>query len=174
MLVPRCSIVLIFVPHRHVVHIKNTMEEKMSVQPIPNGNNAVSPYLVVSDAKALLQFVKEGLGATEKEVHMQDGVVMHAEVTIGDSVIMIGSMPEGSAAFRSMVHIYTEDCDDLYQRAVQAGGVSIREPRDEFYGNRTAAVRDAFGNEWWIATHTEEVSEAEMQKRIAAMTASSE
>lgn len=144
----------------------------MSVQPIPNGNNTVSPYLVVPDAKALVEFLKEGLGATEKEVSIHNGAIMHAEVTIGDSVIMIGSMPEGTDSFRSMVHIYTEDCDALYNRAVQAGGVSIREPKDEFYGNRTAGVRDAFGNEWWIATHIEEVTNEEIQQRMAAMMAS--
>lgn len=141
----------------------------MSVKPIPDGNNAVSPYLVAENAKALLDFVKEGLGATEKEVSMHDGVVMHAEVVIGDSVIMIGSLLEGSDTFRSMLHIYTEDCDAMYNRALQAGATSVREPHDEFYGNRTAGVNDAFGNQWWIATHIEDVTEEEMRQRMAAM-----
>ena len=141
----------------------------MSIAAIPKGNNQVSPYLVVENAKVMLEFVKKAFGAQEKEVFtMPDGTVMHCEVKIGDSVIMIGTTSPETEPMKSMIHIYTEDCDAMYQQALEAGAVSVRELEDQFYGDRSGGVADPYGNFWWIATHIEDVSPEEMNKRVAA------
>jgi uncharacterized glyoxalase superfamily protein PhnB len=90
---------------------------------------------------------------------------MHAEVIIGDSVIMMGEAGEVNPPVPAMLYLYLEDCDAAYQRALAAGAVSLQEPKDEFYGDRTAAVKDAFGNQWWMATRIEEVSAEELERR---------
>ena len=136
----------------------------------PTGNNSVSPYLVVRDARALLEFVKKAFDAREKEaLSTPDGTMMHCEVVIGDSVIMIGTAPPDMEPTNSMIHIYTEDCDAMYKHAILAGAVSVQEPRDQFYGDRNSGVADQFGNYWWIATHIEDVSSEEIADRMAAM-----
>jgi PhnB protein len=93
---------------------------------------------------------------------------MHAEVRIGDSVVMMGEPADESSLMPGMIHLYVDDVDTTYQRALQAGATSLREPEDQFYGDRSAGVRDAFGNVWWIATHKEDVSPEEMKRRAQA------
>ena len=113
----------------------------------------MSPYIVVkSGIETLLDFTKKVFDA--EEVHLSkrpDGSVMHAEVRIGDSIVMMGQSPEGKQ-FPAMLHLYLEDVDGIYRRAIEAGAKSLREPADQSYGDRTGAVEDAFGNQWWIAT----------------------
>src|SRR6266540_5082205 len=94
---------------------------------------------------------------------------MQAEMSIGDSVIMLGDASPEVEATRSSTHLYVDDVDAVYERARRAGGESLREPQDQFYGDRSAGVRDHFGNQWWLATHVEDVSMEEMQRRQAAM-----
>jgi PhnB protein len=134
----------------------------------PDGYANVTPYLVVSDAGKLLDFVKEAFGAKEK-VRMPGpgGTVAHAEFEIGDSVVMTGTNP--SDLFPAMLYVYVDDADATYKKALAAGGTSTEEPNDTFYGDRRAEVRDPWGNRWSIATHIEDVSEEEMQKRLSAM-----
>jgi uncharacterized glyoxalase superfamily protein PhnB len=135
------------------------------VKPVPEGYHTVIPYIVVPDVAKLIDFAKQAFGATEVNVsRLPDGSVMHAEIKIGDSIIMMGQ--SGTMTFLAMLHLYMEDVDAVYQRAIQAGGKSLREPTDQFYGDRSAAVEDAFGNQWWIATHVEDVSPEEMERRM--------
>jgi len=119
----------------------------------PAGHAAVSPYLVVSSALPLLDFAARVFDAREVRRHTEpDGRIRHAELRIGDSIIMVGERP-GAAATPVYVHVYVPDVDQTYQRALAAGAESIAEPRDQDYGDRTAGVADPSGTTWWIGTH---------------------
>jgi uncharacterized glyoxalase superfamily protein PhnB len=141
----------------------------MAVKPIPDGYHTITPYLIVENVAQLIDFVKQAFDA--EEIHrttLPDGAIMHAEVRIGDSAVMMGQtrgmVPSMTAAF----YLYVNDTDAVYQRALQAGATSIMEPADQFYGDRNAGVKDMAGNQWWIATHIEDVSPEELQKRAEA------
>jgi PhnB protein len=138
------------------------------VQKKPEGYRNVTPYLTVSDAAKLIDFLKEAFGATEK-VRMPGpgGTVAHAEVEIGDSIVMMGTNPND--LFPAMLYIYVDDADATYRKALAAGATSHEEPNDTFYGDRRAEVRDQFGNRWSIATHIEDVPPDEMDRRMKAM-----
>jgi PhnB protein len=138
----------------------------MTIKPIPDGYHAVTPYLVVDGAETLLDFVKKAFGADET-VRMPgpDGRIGHAEVKIGDSIVMLGDAWEEAPARPSTLHLYVVDSDATYNLALEAGGESVREPEDQFYGDRMAGVRDPVGNTWWISTHVEDVSDDEMRRR---------
>lgn len=145
----------------------------MAVKPIPDGYHAVTPYLVVNGAAKLIDFLKEVFGA-EEAVRMGDETIMHAELRLGDSAIMLSDANPEFPARSAMIYVYVPDTDAAYGRAVAAGARSTREPANEFYGDRSAGVEDAFGNYWWIATHIEDVPAEEMERRAAeAMQASS-
>ncbi|MGH2789141.1 MAG: VOC family protein [Actinomycetota bacterium] len=137
----------------------------MAVKPIPDGYHSVTPYLIVQGADKVIDFLKQAFAA-EETVRMTapDGSIGHAEVRIGDSAVMMGEAA-GQSPMPGSIHLYVEDCDAAYQRALEAGATSVREPADQFYGDRMAGVRDPVGNQWWIATHIEDVSESEMAKR---------
>ena len=144
----------------------------MGVNPIPEGYRTVTPYLVVEGAATVLDFVKQAFGAEEKfRMEAPDGKIGHAEAQIGDSMVMLGDAGEEHPAMPAMIHLYVDDCDATYERALAAGATSEREPTDQFYGDRSAGVRDSAGNLWWIATHVEDVPEEEMAKRIEEATA---
>jgi PhnB protein len=133
------------------------MATTTKVKAVPEGHHTVCPYIVVSGVAKLIDFAKQVFGATEVHVSKRpDGSVMHAEIRIGDSIIMMGE-GAGIKAFPAMLHLYLEDVDAVYQRAIQAGAKSVREPADQPYGDRTGGVEDAFGNQWWIATHIQDV-----------------
>ncbi len=144
----------------------------MTVQPIPDGYHTVTPYLTVDGADTLLAFVKQAFGA-EETVMMpsHDGTIGHAEVTIGDSVVMMGEAAgsDQGVAMPASIFLYVADADATYRRAIDAGGISLREPTDQFYGDRMAGVRDPVGNQWWIATHIEDVPPEEMARRVEAL-----
>jgi uncharacterized glyoxalase superfamily protein PhnB len=98
-----------------------------------------------------------------------DGTVQHAEVRIGDSVVMMGE-PQGEVQPRPVnLYLYVEDVDAVYLRAIQAGAKSIGEPKDQFYGDRSGGVEDPSGNTWYIATHVEDVEPEEFKRRVAAL-----
>lgn len=144
------------------------MATATKVKAVPEGYHTVCPYIVVSGVSKLIDFVKQVFGATEVYVSRRpDGTVGHAEVKIGDSIVMMG---EGAniKSFPAMLHLYMEDCDAVYRRAMEAGAKSVREPSDQPYGDRTAGVEDAFGNQWYIATHIEDVSSEELEWRMKA------
>jgi PhnB protein len=141
----------------------------MAVRAIPEGYHAVTPYLVGPDVAGLLKFLAAAFGATETE-HVTDpgGTVRHAEVQIGDSRVMMGEPSGDYAPMPAMLQLYVEDVDAVYQRALRAGGASIEEPADQFYGDRRGGVRDPSGNQWWISTRKENLSHEEIARRAAA------
>jgi PhnB protein len=142
----------------------------MAVKYKPEGHHTITSYLVVKDAAGLIEFIKQAFDGVElSRTELPDGQIMHAEVRIGDSPLMIGGSNEKFPPFPGMLHLYIEDSDAFYRRALQAGAISLREPEDQFYGDRISGVADPFGNQWWLATHIEDVSPEEMQRRMEAM-----
>ena len=147
-----------------------TAATKGTVQPIPTGVHTVTPYLVVEGVPKLIDFLKQAFGAEERfRMARPDGGVAHAEVKIGDSIVMIGEAMGEWKAKPCSLYLYVEAVDAVYQRAIQAGGTSVGEPKVQFYGDRTAGVLDPCGNHWGIATHVEDVAAEEIAKRFAAM-----
>jgi PhnB protein len=137
-----------------------------TVNPIPVGYHTLTPFIMAKQADKLIDFIKSAFGGTVITLHKTpDGNVMHAEIRIGDSRLMLSEATDKYPAMPAMIYLYTEDCDDVYQKAIQAGGTSLREPTTEFYGDRSCGVQDFAGNQWWIATHVEDVSPEEMQHR---------
>jgi uncharacterized glyoxalase superfamily protein PhnB len=129
----------------------------------------VTPYLVVADVARLLQFVQAAFDAKVTERHDRpDGTVMHAEVRIGDSIVMMGGANDKKAPMPSMLYIYVQDTDAVYAKGIRAGATSLLAPMDQFYGDRNAGLLDPSGNQWWIATHVEDVAPDEMARRAAA------
>jgi PhnB protein len=144
----------------------------MAVRPIPEGYRSVTPYLIVEGAAELIDFMREAFAAEQRfRMDAPGGSVAHAEVTIGDSVVMVADATGEWPASRSTLHLYVEDCDTVYRRAVDAGATAVREPRDEFYGDRSGCARDPAGNAWWIVTHVEDVPEDELARRAEAWAA---
>jgi PhnB protein len=155
----------------------------MSVKAKPDGYHTATPYLVVDNAAAALDFYRKAFGAEESSRFEHDGKVLHAEIRIGDSPIMLGeAMPE--MGYRSpkaiggtpvSLMLYVADADKDFARAVAAGAEASSPVQDQFYGDRTGKIVDPFGHIWNIATHKEDVAPAEMQRRfqemIAGMTA---
>ena len=138
----------------------------MSVNPIPEGYHTVTPYIVVDDVDRLLDFLNAAFDATEKErVPSQDGRTGHAEVTIGDSYVMMGRAQEGFPALPCSLYLYVADADATYAQALAAGATSVQEPVDMFYGDRNAGVKDPAGNTWMIATHQENLTPEELAER---------
>jgi uncharacterized glyoxalase superfamily protein PhnB len=142
----------------------------MAVKPIPDGYHTVTPYLVVRGAAKTIEFAKKAFGAemVEQPVTRPDGTIMHAEFKIGDSRVMISDASEQHPPMQSMLHLYVPNVDAVYQRAVAAGGTSVMEPMDQFYGDRSGGVKDPAGNQWFIGTHKEDVSPQELKKRAEA------
>jgi PhnB protein len=158
-----------------------------SVKPIPEGYHSITPYLIISNAAEAIEFYKKAFGAEEIfRMAGPDGKIGHAEIKIGNSIIMLGDeCPEMS--YRSVqtmggspvgLLIYLEDVDTAFQRAVDAGAKISRPLKDQFYGDRMGSVSDPFGFEWSLGTHIEDVAPEEMSRRVeeemARMTASAE
>jgi len=143
----------------------------MAVKPIPDGYHSVTPYLVVQGAAKLLDFLKQAFAAQELHRPMlrPDGTIMHAEVRVGDSVVMMGEPMGEHTPMPGSLYLYVPDVDAVYKRALQAGATSLTEPADQFYGDRSAGVTDPVGNRWWIATHKEDVAPEEIAQRAAAL-----
>lgn len=139
----------------------------MAVKPIPDGFHSVTPYLIVDGADRLIDFMKQVFGAEEQFRMDSPQGIGHAEVRIGDSVIMLSDANDQTPPRTTMLHIYLPDVDAAYQRALKAAAKSVREPADQFYGDRSAGVEDEFGNQWWLATHVEDVPPDEMERRAS-------
>lgn len=136
-----------------------------NVKPIPEGYHTLTPYLVVEDAGKVADFLKAAFGAKENHrTTAPNGSVMHANVTIGDSRVMLGGAP-GQKPVPAMLYLYVNDADAVYARAIEAGAVPVMPPANQFYGDRNAMVKDPGGNSWCIATHVEDVSSEEMDRR---------
>ena len=149
-------------------------------QPIPEGYPRVTPYLHVDGAAAAIDFYRSVLGATERmRMPMPGDRIGHAELDIGDSVIMLadespdmGALgPKTVGGTPVSLHVYVEDVDAVFERAIQAGAKALRPVEERFYGDRTGAFEDPFGHRWDIATHVEDVPPDEMERRMAEMAA---
>ena len=139
------------------------------VNPIPEAYGSVTPYLVVEGAEGLMKFLQDTFGATIRGGDVMrgpDGRIGHAEVEIGDSIVMLADVPPDGEAMRAMLNVYVEDCDATFKKALAAGAESMREPEDQFYGDRTGGIRDKWGNQWYVSTHIEDVSPEEMERRV--------
>jgi uncharacterized glyoxalase superfamily protein PhnB len=142
----------------------------MAVKPVPDGYHTVTPYLTVRGAPKVIDFLKQAFGAelSHEPIKRPDGTIMHAQVTIGDSRVMIAEESEMAKATESSLYLYVPNVDSVYQRAMKAGGNTIMEPTDMFYGDRNGGVKDPSGNSWFIATHKEDVTPQELAKRADA------
>jgi PhnB protein len=142
----------------------------MAVKPIPDGFHTVTPHLTVQGASKLVEFLMQAFEAKElfRMAH-PDGTLMHAEVKIGDSIVMMGEAKGECKPMPCSLYVYVDDADAIYKRALQAGATSTMEPGDQFYGDRTAGVKDPSGNQWMIATHREDVPPEELRRRAEAM-----
>jgi PhnB protein len=149
-----------------------------NVQPIPAGHHTVTPYLIIKNAAKALEFYKNAYGATETyRLQLPDGRVGHAEIRLGDSLIMLadefpeygGKAPETLGGSPVNIHLYVDDVDGFFKKALAAGANERKPVMDQFYGDRSGQLEDPFGHLWWVATHKEEVSPDEMQKRVQAM-----
>jgi len=145
----------------------------MSVQAIPKGYHTITPYMTVRDAARAIEFYKQAFGAKEKGLMKgPDGKVMHAELVIGDSIIMLadefpefGSLsPQSTGGSGTGLHIYIEDVDSAFDRAVKAGATVEMPVADMFWGDRYGKLRDPFGHKWSIGTHKADLSMEEMKK----------
>jgi PhnB protein len=159
---------------------KPKVAAKAKVQPIPKGFHTLTPSLVVRNAASAIEFYKKAFGATERSrLAAPDGTIMHAELKIGDSILTLGEeMPQMGAkspqtvgvgtAWSSSLLLYTTDVDAAFKRAVTAGATEQMPVTDQFWGDRYGRVMDPYGHSWQLATHKEELTEAEMMKRFAA------
>ncbi len=148
--------------------MKNENKNKStSVKAMPDGFNTVTPYLIAKGATELIEFISNAFdGKVTSILKGDNGDLIHATIRIGNSNIMISEQMENMSATTGMLYLYVDDVDSVYHQAIDAGGISIREAKDEFYGDRSAAVKDSFGNHWWVATHIEDVSEKEIKARM--------
>lgn len=142
----------------------------MAVNPIPAGHNQVSPYLITVNAPKVIEFLKATFGAQELFRMMKGDVIGHAEVKIGDSVVMLSGASPNHPGGTAFIHVYDRDVDAAYARALKAGGETVNAPETFFYGDRSAGVKDAGGNTWWISTHLEDIPEDEIRDRSEAST----
>ena len=150
----------------------------MKAQPIPAGHHTVAPYLAVKHGAKALEFYRKAFGATETfKLMMPDGRLGHAELRLGDSLIMLsdefpefgGKAPDTLGGSPVSIHLYVEDVDAFFSRALAAGARERKPVADQFYGDRSGQLEDPFGHLWWVATHKEDVAPAELQKRVQAM-----
>ena len=148
------------------------------VNPIPDGYPRVMPYLIVDGAAAAIDFYTSVLGATERmRMDGPDGTIGHAELNLGDAVIMLADEspavdargPRTIGGTPVFLHVYVEDVDGVYERAVEAGAKGLRPVEDKFYGDRGGEIEDPFGHRWSLATHVEDMTEDEMARRAKEM-----
>lgn len=151
------------------------------VEPIPDGYHSITPYLAVRKAAEAIEWYGRALGATEVMRFEHDGKVGHAEIKIGDSIVMLSDeWPEGGhlapppESSPVSLMLYVEDVDSAFQRAIDAGAKQERPVTDQFYGDRTGTLRDPFGHRWHIGTHVENVPEDELKQRMEQQFSSGE
>jgi PhnB protein len=142
----------------------------MPVSPIPAGFHTLTTGCAVRGAAKAIDVYRKVFGAEQRSrFDMPDGTVAHAELRFGDSLLMLGEASEQSPAHGAHLMMYVADCDAVFKRAVEAG-FEVKEPiKVQFWGDRSGRVSDPFGNEWFIATHVEDVSDAEMKQRLAKL-----
>jgi len=145
----------------------------MSVKPVPDGYHTITPAITVRDAARAIEFYKQAFGATERGIMKgPDGKVMHAELMIGDSIVMLSDefpefgavSPESIGGSATNLHIYLDGVDAAFERAVEAGAHVEMPVMDQFWGDRYGKLKDPFGHKWSIATHTADLSVDEMKQ----------
>jgi uncharacterized glyoxalase superfamily protein PhnB len=142
----------------------------MTVRYLPEGFHTITPYLTVADATKEIEFlVKAFDGVVKFKMENDNGEIRHAEVQVGDSMLMIGQAGGPWQPMPLSLYLYVPDCDALYRSAIAQGAKSLQEPANQFYGDRTSGVEDSQGNKWWIGTHIEDVSPEEVERRMKAM-----
>ncbi|QRN94403.1 VOC family protein [Archangium violaceum] len=156
---------------------KAPVKRRAKVQPIPKGYHVITPSLVVRGAAQAIEFYKKAFGAKDlSRMNGPDGKVLHAEIKIGDSIVMLGDefpnmgakSPESVGGTSSSLMIYTRDVDALFNQAVAAGAKVSMPVSDMFWGDRYGTVIDPFGHQWQLATHKEDITPKEMARRAAA------
>lgn len=150
----------------------------MTVKAIPAGYHSVTPYLMIKGASKAIEFYKRAFGATEIfRLSQPNGQIGHAEIKIGDSSLMLAD-PCERGAFRNpqslggssvALHVYVEDVDRQFAQAVSAGAKEIKPVQDQFYGDRTGTLEDPFGHIWFLATHKEDITSEEINRRAEAL-----
>ena len=143
----------------------------MPVAPRRKGFHSITPYLIVPGVAKLIEFLTSAFDAVEKERKIRpDGsnAIMHAELIIGDAYIMMGEPGPDFTPMPSSIYLYVDNCDEVYDKAIKAGGISIMEPMNMPSGERYGGVKDPSGNIWWVATHVEDVSAEEEARRFKA------
>ncbi len=139
-----------------------------NVQAIPSEYGSLTPYIVTPRCAEAIEFYTRVFGANERmRIPMPDGKIGHAELQIGDSVLMLASGGEQWPETSALTCLYVDDCDAVFQRALDAGATVVDELSDKFYGDRSGSVLDPFGQRWSIMTHKEDISPEEMQRRMA-------
>lgn len=151
------------------------------VQPIPSGlEGRIVPYLMIDGAAAAIDFYQQALGAEENyRLEMPNGAIGHAEIVVNGAVVYLADAPENMEGDATnpgklggttvLLHQYVEDVDATVERALKAGATQVREPSDQFYGDRAAVIADPFGHQWSLHTHIRDVSPEEMAKAAEAM-----
>jgi PhnB protein len=149
----------------------------MAVKPIPDGYHSVTPYLIVRGGARAIEYYTKAFGAVELfRMDAPGGKLGHAEIKIGDSIVMLAdehpemgaNSPETLGGPGVHLMIYVEDCDAVFNRAVAGGATETRALQDQFYGDRSGTLTDPFGHSWTIATHKEDLSPEELQRRADA------
>jgi len=145
------------------------------VKPIPEGYHSLTPYLVINGAVAAMEYYKKAFGAVELFRMEHGGKIGHAEMKIGDSPFMLADATEQFKGVKDFggtpvsLMIYVDDVDQIYPQAIAAGGTELKPLQDQFYGDRSGTLTDPFGHVWTVATHKEDVSSEEIEKRLASM-----
>lgn len=138
--------------------IYEVKEDCMATKTPPEGYHTITPYLTLQEVEPLVEFVKRVFGASERFRGNGGAGGLHVELTLGDSMLMIGGGPNLKEAMTAMLHVYVEDVDAIYQRAIEAGASSLMQPTVRSHGDRMAGVKDPFGNEWYVAMSVADVS----------------
>jgi PhnB protein len=145
------------------------------VKPIPDGYHSLTPYLICGGAAEAMEYYKTAFGAVELFRMEHGGKIGHAEMKIGDSPFMLSDEmeqykgPIGLGGTPVSLMIYVDDVDTIYPQALAAGGVEVKPLQDQFYGDRSGTLKDPFGHVWTVATHKEDVTPEEIEKRLATM-----
>jgi PhnB protein len=146
----------------------------MAIKPVPDGYHSVTPYLIIKGAARAIDFYKQTFGATERmRMNGPDGQVGHAELQIGDSIVMLADehpsmghrSPQSLGGTPVSLMVYVERVDDTFKRAIAAGAKEVQPVKDQFYGDRSGSFQDPFGHVWTVSTHVEDVSPEEMRRR---------
>lgn len=152
-------------------------EMHMAVKAQPDGYHSVTPYLIVRGGKRAIDFYTKAFGASEQmRLDAPGDTIGHAEIKIGDSIVMLADenpdwgakSPDAYGGSPVHLMIYVQDCDSVFKQAIGAGATETRPVKDQFYGDRSGTVTDPFGHSWTIATHKEDLSPEEINKRMAA------